>query len=103
MDKDVEQCAKALERGGLERKKASEPIEGVFGGPEYRGGCTCTSVEGSSEQISEGKASLSEQTRTWVVLGCSEGDAGDVAHVHESSRGMDKLPMELRKNSSRGS
>jgi hypothetical protein len=60
IDRDVEQCAKALERGGFERMSASEPIKGVFGGPEYRGGYTCTSVEGSNEQRSEGKAGLLE-------------------------------------------
>ena len=103
MDKDVEQCAKALESGGFERKKAAEPIEGVLDGPEYIGGCSCASMEGSSEQRSEGKAGRSEKPRTWVGVGCSEGDAGGAAHVHESSRGMDKLPIELCNKSSRGS
>lgn len=103
MDRDVEQCAKALESGGFERKKASEPIEGVFGGPEYRGGCTCMSMEGSNEQRSEGKAGLSERTWTWVVLKGFEGEAGGAAQVHESSRGMDKLPMDLSKKTLKGS
>ena len=62
MEREVEQCAKALESGGFERKSAAEPIKGVLGGPEYKGGYTCTSDTGSSEQTSEGKASWSERT-----------------------------------------
>lgn len=49
MEREVEQCAKALESGGFERKSAAEPIKGVLGGPEYKGGYTCTSDTGSSE------------------------------------------------------
>lgn len=63
MEREVEQCAKALESGGFERKSASVPIRGVLGGPEYRGGYTCMSVAGSSEQTSEGKANWSEGTQ----------------------------------------
>jgi len=100
MERDVEQCAKALEIGGFERVCASEPIRGVLGGPEYKGGCTCTSVAGSSEQMSEGKAKRSEQSRTKGVLGCFEGgtDPG-----HESSKVSDKLPVDVCKKSSRSS
>jgi hypothetical protein len=64
MEREVEQCAKALESGGFERKSAAEPIEGVLGGPEYKGGYTCTSVAGSNEQTSEGKAKRTELSRT---------------------------------------
>ena len=64
MKRDVEQCARALESGGFERVTAAVPITGVLGGPEYKGGYTCTPVEGSSEQTSEGKANRSEQPRT---------------------------------------
>ena len=64
MERDVEQCAKALESGGFERACAAEPIKGVLGGPEYKGGYTCTPVAGSSEQTSEGKAKRSEQSRS---------------------------------------
>lgn len=103
MDKDVEQCAKALESGGFERKKAAEPIEGVLGGSEYMGGGSCASMEGSSKRRSEGNAGWSEKPWAWVGVECLEGDAGGAAHVHESSRGMDKLPIESCNKSSRGS
>ena len=71
---------------------AAEPIRGVLGGPEYKGGYTCTSVPGSSEYTSEGNANWPERTR--AAFGCSEGGA-DAALVHESSRNLDKLPVEL--------
>lgn len=100
MDRDVEQWAKALERGGFEREKASEPMRGVLGGPEYIGGYTCTPMEGSSEQISEGKAGWSGRTGALIALGSF---ARGVVHVHRSSRGMDKLPVDLCMKSSRGS
>ena len=91
IDSEVEQCAKVLESRGLVRKEAPEPIKGVLGGPEYRGGCTCMCAEGSSKQRSEGKASWSKRTGVCVVFGCLEGDADA---VHWSCRGMGRLPVD---------
>jgi len=92
MESEAEQCAKALESGGCERKSAAEPIKGVLGGPEYKGGYTCTSDTGSSEQTFEGKANWSERTWVWVHLGYGVR-AG--AWVGDVSRDLDKLPAEF--------